>query len=316
MITKPMLAGKAPADLSALQYPLLSTPKLDGIRCLVINGKAVSRTFKPIPNDHIRAMIEPAYKAGGYRGELDGELLVRGRDFNQLSGDVRRSDGKPDFYFAVFDTVCPPDGHNFPDLGLKDIGLDETYESRMRMLEVLSLPPFCKKIIPVAIANLKELEAYEEKCLAEGYEGVMVRTPSSPYKCGRSSTNEGYLLKVKRFEDAEAMIYGVEEEMENTNVATKDAFGRTERSTHKENMVPKGRMGKLLVRWDNPENGYPPVEFEIGTGFTAAMRQEFWDKRGDLIGRLVKFKHQKSGAKEGGKPRFPVFLGFRDTWDL
>lgn len=311
MITKPMLAGKTPADLSLLQYPLLATPKLDGIRCLVINGKAVSRTFKPIPNDHIRGTIEQEFVESCYRADFDGEILVRNRDFNELSGDIRRSDGTPDFYYALFDKVTPPDGHNYPDLGLHDIGLTQTYEGRMKSLQTLSLPDWCEKILPKKIADLPALLAYETECLAKGYEGVMVRTPNSPYKCGRSSTNEGYLLKMKRFEDSEAMVYGVEEEMENQNGATKDAFGRTERSAHKENMVPKGRMGKLLVR--DQTTG---VEFEIGTGFDAATRLNLWLKRGNCIGKLVKYKHQPSGAKAGGKPRFPVFLGFRDTWDL
>jgi DNA ligase-1 len=291
MITKPMLAGKAPADLSQLKFPLLATPKLDGIRCLVINGKAVSRTFKPIPNDHIRTTIE----SSPLREFItDGEILVRSRTFNELSGDVRRSDGKPDFYFAVFDLVLA--------------SLSVRYEDRMAALTTLVLPDFCKKILPVEVKDLAELQAFEAKCIAEGYEGAMVRTPGSPYKCGRSSTNEGYLLKIKRFEDSEALIIAVEEMMHNDNVAQKDAFGRTERSTHKENMRPAGVMGKLVCELPGK------VTFEIGTGFTAEERERYWKKRGNLIGKQVKFKHQPSGADE--KPRFPVFLGFRDDWDV
>ncbi len=291
-----MLAGKAPADTALLSYPLLATPKLDGIRCLVINGKAVSRTFKPIPNDFIRHALENVMPDG-----LDGEILVRGRTFNELSGDIRRSDGTPDFCYAVFDWVNVGDPN----------GLRQPYEVRMkRLANVITLPDFCEKILPVQIDNPAALLAYEEEQIALGFEGVMTRTPGSPYKCGRSSTNEGYLLKVKRFEDDEAIIIGVEEMMENQNVATRDAFGRTERSSHKENMMPKGTMGKLVVKWRGKEH----ITFEIGTGYDAATRQAIWNNRGDAIGRIVKFKHQPSGADE--KPRFPVFLGFRDKWDL
>lgn len=313
MITKPMLAGKAPADLSQLKFPLLATPKLDGIRCLVINGKAVTRTFKPIPNSHIRTTIEGGLF--GYRCEFDGEILVRDRTFNELSGDVRREDGAPDFYYAVFDIVSPTDSLNVVDQSMTSErglpgGLSQPYKDRMLMLRILSLPlpGFCKKILPVEVKDLAELQAFEEKCIAKGYEGAMVRTPGSPYKCGRSSTNEGYLLKIKRFEDAEAFIIGVEEMMHNDNVAQKDAFGRTERSTHKENMRPAGVMGKLVCKLPSG------ITFEIGTGFTAEERERYWRKRGDLIGKQVKFKHQPSGADE--KPRFPVFLGFRDSWDV
>lgn len=303
-----MLAGKAPADTALLSYPLLATPKLDGIRCLVINGKAVSRTFKPIPNDHIRTQIEWAAKRNAFQGgEVDGEILVRNRTFNELSGDVRRVEFKPDFYFAIFDKVTPSAAGT-------DGGLSEPYSERMRRLAMLSLPDFCVKVLPVTLANLAELQAYEEKCVAEGYEGIMLRSLGSPYKTGRSSTNEGYLLKVKRFEDGEAVLLAVEEMMENKNVATRDAFGRTERSSHKENMVPKGTMGKLLVR--GVGDAHDGVTFEIGTGFDAATRNWIWQNRKMLVAAkaIIKFKHQPSGADV--KPRFPVFLGFRDKWDM
>jgi len=56
MITKPMLAGKC-TNKNNIKYPVLATPKLDGIGCLVIDGNAVSRTFKPIPNKYIRQEI-------------------------------------------------------------------------------------------------------------------------------------------------------------------------------------------------------------------------------------------------------------------
>ena len=66
------------------------------------------------------------------------------------------------------------------------------------------------RVVPqVLVHNEEELRAFEEKCLAEGYEGAMVRSLEGPYKCGRSTVKEGYLLKVKRFEDGEAEILEV-----------------------------------------------------------------------------------------------------------
>jgi DNA ligase 1 len=294
MITKPMLAKDA--DLAKLRYPLLATPKLDGIRCLLIGGKALTRSFKPVPNDHIRGHIESIML--DLADELDGEIMVRGRTFNELSGDVRRSDGAPDFYYAVFDYIRTKGGLGAP------------YHARMTNLAGAELPDFCKKIFPIEVKDAAELAAFEARCIADGYEGVMVRDPNGPYKCGRSSVNEGYLLKVKQFADEEASVIAAEEMMHNDNVAGKDAFGRTERSTHAENMRPAGCLGKLVCRRDDG------TEFEIGTGFTQEERDRYWAKRGNLIGKRVKFKHQPSGAKTGGKPRFPVFLGWRDDWDL
>jgi ATP-dependent DNA ligase len=289
-----MLAGKC-SSISKLRYPVLATPKLDGIRCLVINHKAVSRSFKAIPNDYIRQTIETCVNSL----QLDGEIMIPDRSFNELSGDVRRKDGRPtNFYYAVFDIVGT-DG-------------DLPYKDRMSVLKAAILPPFCKKILPVLINNETELAQYEKDQLALGYEGVMVRSLNSPYKCGRSSENEGFLLKVKQFEDSEAAIVGYEELMHNDNVATQDAFGRTERSTHQENMRPAGVLGKLVCQYRNAAGNM--VEFGIGTGFDAKTRAELWVKRDKLKNKIVKFKHQPSGADE--RPRFPVFLGFRDEWDM
>jgi DNA ligase-1 len=299
MITKPMLAGKCSSP-ARLTFPVLATPKLDGIRCLIINGKAVSRAFKPIPNDYIRNTIETCINSL----QLDGEIMIPDRTFNELSGDVRRKDGRPtNFYYAVFDYVQRVSDER-PE------PLRTTYTERMEELASLqNLPPFVKKILPVFIKNEIELATYEADQLALGYEGVMVRSPNSPYKCGRSSENEGYLLKIKQFEDSEAVIVGYEELMHNDNVATRDAFGRTERSTNQENLRPAGVLGKLVCnssKW--------PHDFGIGTGFDAKTRAELWVKRDKLKNKIVKFKHQPSGADE--RPRFPVFLGFRDEWDM
>ena len=40
-ITKPMLATKCECP-AALRFPVLATPKLDGIRCLKLGGKALT----------------------------------------------------------------------------------------------------------------------------------------------------------------------------------------------------------------------------------------------------------------------------------
>jgi DNA ligase-1 len=58
------------------------------------------------------------------------------------------------------------------------------------------------------------------------------------------------------------------------------------------------------------------VEFRLGYNHVVGGidRVTLWQQRDTLIGRLVKFKHQPSGAKEA--PRFPKFIGFREPWDL
>ena len=141
---------------------MLATPKLDGIRCLKINGRALTRSFKAVSNRYTRVWIEAHLPDG-----LDGELIVRGTTFSETAGHIGRESGEPDFTFAVFDYVSD--------------GVDVPYACRMQELKRLPAFEHVEKILPVEICDAVQLAAYEEKCLAEGYEGVMVRTPDSPY---------------------------------------------------------------------------------------------------------------------------------------
>lgn len=293
MITKPMLSGSLD-ESSLLKFPVLATPKLDGIRCLRIDNRTVSRKFLNIPNMYIQGMT--ACLPDG----LDGELMVPNGTFNQVQSAVMSEDGTPEFEFHVFDYVS------------NDI--NKPYVERMLELGTLVLPSFCKLVLPVVINNMKELDTYEEKCLAEGYEGIMVRAPNGKYKCGRSTEKEGLLLKVKRFKDSEAEIIGFEEQLENTNEAEEDAFGRTKRSKNQAGMVGKATLGKFIVieRGDTPWNG---KQFFIGTGegLTEALRQEIWDNKEKYLGKLVTYKYQPHGVKD--LPRLPISKGFRDRRD-
>ena len=157
--------------------------------------------------------------------------------------------------------------------------------------------------------NEAELLAYEAKVLLEGYEGIMIRSPNSPYKFGRSTLKEGWLLKLKRFVDSEATILEIYEQMSNQNEAEKDAFGRTKRSSALSGQIPADTLGGFRVK--DLKSG---VEFGIGSGFDDRLREEVWNHKEEYIGRIVKYKYQKIGEKIA--PRFPVFLGFRDVRDI
>lgn len=292
---RPMLACNA--DLRKLRYPLFASPKLDGIRCLTVAGpegecRAVTRALKPVPNRHIREAIERAGLIG-----LDGELMLFGgaepRPFYEISSAVMREDDEPDFRFVCFDV------HNRV----------EPYVVRRGRFAFLGEPPaWLQHLDQTPVWSEAELLAFEETTLEAGYEGVMLRDPHGRYKNGRSTQAERLLLKLKRFEDAEAVIHEVHELLTNENPAELNALGYTERSHHKAGRTGAGVLGSLLCR--RPDG----LEFSIGSGFTAAQRAELWAARADLPGRLVKYRFQPSGAKDA--PRFPVFQGLRSEVDL
>ena len=282
-------------DIKTLSYPVYVSPKLDGIRCLKVNGQAVSRKFKPIPNKFIREWIEANLPDG-----VDGELLAGG-SFNEAQSLIMSRDGEPDFTYQLFDYVKGECAMRFNE---RQYHLLQIYNalSAESQKHVLIVPQYM-------VERVEELISFEERFIAAGYEGLMVRSIDSPYKNGRSTLREGYLLKVKRFEDSEAEIIGYGEQMHNGNEAEKDAFGRTKRSSCQENLVPAGILGKLLLK--DIKTG---VEFGCGTGFDIAMRKEIWDNQKKYLSRIVCYKCQPSGAKD--LPRFPVFKGFRHPDDI
>jgi DNA ligase-1 len=301
---RPMLAASKPKHFTDeqffedLRYPVAATPKIDGIRCLVsfqddrIHGNiAVTRSLKPIPNHHIRRMLS-LLPAG-----LDGELIATGGTFQGCQSAIMAEQGEPDFQYWVFDHVR---SHRYPESR-------EPYSERVERLKSLDLPDFCVKLLPT-IVQRGELQEYSERMLGEGHEGCIIRTIPSPYKFGRSTYREQWMVKIKQFVDDEAVVVGSEEEMHNANEATRNDLGYLERTSHAGNMVGKGRLGALVVR--NAKFG----EFRVGSGFSAGDRESLWRDRDSLPGRIVTFRYQPQGVKD--RPRIPIFKGFRDGRDL
>lgn len=292
---KPMLSGKPKLDKDGkmiLNFPVLASAKLDGIRASVIDGKLRTRTLKEVQNRHVFELLsKPEYEG------LDGELIVGSPTaedvYRTTVSGVMSRDGEPEFVYWVFDL------HN----------LDLPYDARYERLVDKLLPESTRVLPQRQINSLEELESFEADMLAKGYEGVIVRDPKALYKYGRATATKGELLKVKRFSDSEAVILSVHEEMFNGNEATTNALGRTERSSHKENKTGKARMGFLQVR-----DIHTGVKFSVGTGFDDDDRAWFWDPANRPDGMYIKYKFFAIGVKE--KPRHPVYQGLRDPTDL
>lgn len=294
---KPMLAG--PAVIEKLKFPLLASPKLDGLRGLVVNGKLLARSLKPIPNKHLQKVFgTPAYNG------LDGELIYGPPNapdvYRKSTSAIMGHDGTPFVTFWVFDR------HNMPSV---------SYNMRREEAQIIvdhhpvKVGASIRMLDQVLIEDVSMLMGYEAQLLSEGFEGVILRDPMSLYKYGRSTTNEGMLLKLKRFSDGEAEIIGFEEQMHNGNEATKNELGRTKRSTAKAGLTGKGTLGALVCR--DLESG---VEFNIGTGMDDEEKQRLWDTRKSMKGAIVKYKSFKIGVKDA--PRHPVYLGIRDKRDM
>lgn len=299
MIKRPMKGQMLEeTDFHRVQFPVYASPKIDGFRCVLSNRPLTSR-LSPFRNPFVDRELKGLLK----EPLLDGEIVVgarRGADtLNRTSRGVTNSRGEPDFTLWCFDT--PQQGYGFRDrLTLTEQIIDDLDHPRIRFLRHR------------LIEDLPALKAYLEKKLEQEYEGIMIRSVHGPYKEGKSTINEGYLLKIKPFDTAEGRIKGWFEERENTNEASRDATGKLKRSSAKDGKVGKGRLGGFIL-----EDCKTRVEVRVGGGFTERQRIELWKIRDTLGGKLVRYKKQRMGEKD--KPRHPNFLDFvdfRPEWDF
>lgn len=275
-----------------------ATPKIDGIRCITaLEGDktvGLSRTLKLIPNRYIQSRLS------SLPPHLDGELTV-GKTFQAATSGIMSYTGEPHFTYHVFGCMIDQLHRPYRDVAeaLRLTSVSEFYRNCL----------YVNIFLPKVITSLPELLDYEDYCLANGAEGVMLRDMASGYKYGRSTLSDGKLIAIKRFVDSEARVVGWDEMLRNLNEQTTNALGLSERSSHAANLCPAGMLGALQV-----EDLYSGVRFSIGSGFTETQRQNIWNNRKAYLNRIVKYKSQPHGVKL--KPRAPIFLGWRDVNDL
>lgn len=304
-----------PENLDALPYGedgLAGSPKFDGVRFHVRGGVLLSRKLKPFPNAQLQFLFgNPAYDG------LDGEIVCgdpTAKDcFKRsmqmcmtLEADTR------DAILFVFDDFSEP---------------DRPYRERLAIAKgKVGGTRVMRHGVGVSVVEQKTVKTQQDVLILEqtvlnlGFEGLMLRRKDAPYKFGRSTEREAYLLKLKRFEQDEAEILGAFEQMENTNEAKINAVGATQRSSHKAGKVGKDTLGGFHCKMVTGH--FKGVEFDVGSGWTDEERRALWYawqekksvKQFNKHHGLLRIKWQKVGADK--KPRFPVADGFRDPDDM
>lgn len=230
--------------------------KLDGVRAYWTGERFLSRG-----GHEYRA---PKWFTKGFPAHaLDGELWMgRGR-FAELSGAVRQvvpeDDDWREVRFMVFDLPDP----------------EATFDQRLARLRVLIErvgSPYLELVDQQRASTHENLMVQLEEVVDGGAEGLMLRLGSSGYQSGRSND----LLKVKQYQDAEAVV-----------VRHLPGKGKYE-----------GLMGSLLVELENGR------QFRIGSGFSDTERASPPEP-----GTTITFKYH--GFTSTGLPRFASFLRIR-----
>lgn len=283
MIKQPMLACSTQPKLLALRYPVYASFKMDGIRCVTPNGQVLSRKLKPIPNKYIQKLLRDLPYG------LDGELMVEG-SFNTLTSSIMSEAGEPNFTFKVFDIL----------------GSKKPFKERMTEVVDICNTLALHHIEPVfqhLCYDQASVQAYYDLAISKGYEGLILRNPSGPYKEGRSTLNEQWMLKLKPIEDTEATIVEFTELMHNLNAPETNNVGATERNKCQAGMQESGILGALIAITTEG------TVVKVGSGFTNEQRTEIWVNQDKYRGKMFTFKFQERTVD--GAYRFPVFKGWR-----
>jgi len=175
------------------------------------------------------------------------------------------------------------------------------YADRLTLLQSL-IPEhdLLKRVQGKEVANEAELLAFYDECIAAGYEGIMVKDLTAPYRFKRSKA----VRKLKPVATYEGVITGIYLGNPNSKWA--------------------GGFGGFTVRLPGG------AETKVGGGFTDDQRKSFLSDYakvlrtvdaqniydpGALMGRVVECEGQAPLSAEG-KIRFPVFIRFREDADV
>lgn len=281
-------------------FPLYGSFKYDGVRGSIQEQAFYMRSLKPVVNRYIQSQLD-----GWDLPRFDGELIIgkpnETATFRRTTSGVRDHGGEPDFKFYVFDIML-------------DKGDQRFFRARNRFLQNLSaigqLPPWIEIVKQTLINNMAELFAFNKKALDLGYEGIVLRDPECLYKHGRATEKQGQFMRMVPWARDEAVVIGMEEQVTNNNPKTINELGRSTRSTHKENMVPNGKLGAFLMRHSNG------MEFKIGNGdgMTHEFRETAWSFKDFWMGKIITYRHKTVGGYD--KPRQAQYVGIRSPDDL
>lgn len=259
-------------------YPVsqwLSSPKLDGVRCLYYSSDkgltSRSQKLRYVGFEEIEINCQMLC-ADNNLSFLDGELYIPGEKFDVISGIVRKAKkydikAKARVEFRVFalgsiDAPLMPAGlmYDLMRSALPDTG------------RVSYLPHSYIRNTPAAIQAEAELVRSSDR----SDEGIMLRNPESVYAGVRSND----LLKVKNFVKSTFVIVGF----------TKGT-GKYSKS-----------LGNLLIR--GMVDG-KIVNAKVGTGFSDQERSNIWTNQVSYLGENVEVIYL--GATPSGSLRHPIF---------
>lgn len=282
----PMLAQKFTDRKKNIKYPCGVSRKLDGIRMLgsfkTGNIILTSRTGKPFMYvDKIRQHITNVFNVFGYGLILDGELYSHDLPFSVISGAIRSTRQKSEhdhlleyWIFDIVDTTLPYTRRAQILSDIQDWYI-EKYPEEERVL---------KFELYEQVEKESELQAYHDKYVKDGFEGLIIRNLEAKYLLEKRSND---LQKFKSFEDAEFEIVGF-----------KLGTGTEEGAII------------FVCKWGENQT------FDVRPRGSIGDRIEKAKRGNDFIGKMLTVRYQpfvkQSDVDKNELPRFPIGIDVRD----
>lgn len=256
-------------------------PKLDGFRCLAHKYP-----------DLIVLLTSNGHQMNGFE-EIERELKlfpdgyiydgeITSNNFNAMSSSAfKHAKGKRAF-LNIFDIIPISDFYEECYLAPAEVRrtlLETIYNDIIKTenLRFISLVPQ-KSYTDI---TMEQLEEEYKAVLDQGFEGIMIKDLSKPYVCKRGK----HWLKLKPVDTFDIEIVDVQE-----------GEGRL-----------KNSLGALVCSFNgNTVN--------VGSGFSDELRKELWNKRNQLVGKIIEVKAQEITTNKSGENslRFPIFKRMRE----
>jgi DNA ligase-1 len=251
--------------------------KMDGLRCVLKNGKLYTRNGKEVVGfEHI---VDELNSLGTY-DLIDGELYSPEIPFQEIQGYVMRKknvveEDKKKIFYNIF-AILGNDGDSDIDTPTM-VNLLDALREHSKKYKYLRFVEY--RIIK---NDFEKIKALDKLWVAEGYEGVMLRSMDVVYDWKRSDA----LVKFKSFKEEDLEI-----------VDAIEGSGKY-----------KGMLGAFLCR--GKVEGHK-VETECGSGFSDEQREEFWRNRKQMVGLKAEIKYQGL-TDDKSSLRFPIFKGTKE----
>ena len=268
----PMLAHQYENKKKEIKFPCFVQPKLDGVRCVVVNNKLYSRNGNRFPElPHIENELSLLNKDNLI---LDGELYTDDINFEKIVGLVKKfkkseedEKNSEKIYLNVFDYI----DHKLPyEQRMKN--LDNFFEKNKNM-------KYIKQVKTEECKNQEAIYDFLEKYTKEGYEGVIIRNKKGNYEENSRSVN---LQKLKKF---------IDEEFEIIDYTTPDT----------------GKEVGCVIWICKTKDG---KKFNVRPSGNYQERKNLYKNAKKFIGKMLTVRYQE--LTNGKVPRFPVGVAIRD----